>query len=99
MVSVQHNSSRQNLAEKLTSPRTFHLECMCEAEIKCLSRGWGLVLEDYLLRGINADIVSSKLSHRIFSRVLLKITAAFHHMMQYCSLTDRFINQFSLVAV
>lgn len=38
-VPVQQNGSRQNLAEEVTSPRTFHLECMCEAEMKSISQG------------------------------------------------------------
>lgn len=36
-VPVQQNCSRQNLAEELTSPRTFHLECTCEAEMKSIN--------------------------------------------------------------
>lgn len=38
-VPMQQNGSRQNLAEELASPRTFHLECMCEAEMKSISQG------------------------------------------------------------
>jgi len=101
-VPVQHNDSRQNLAEELISPRAFHLECVCEAEMKSISQGWGAALEGPLEKSVDVASDNSRLSSRIFSGVISKITIAFHNMMQSpldCSLTAGFINQFSSAAV
>lgn len=102
IVPMQQNSRRQNLVEKLTSPRTFHLECMCEAEMKSISQCWGAVLEGDLDWRVDVATDNSRLSSRIFSGVIFKITIAFHNMVQPsldCSLTAGFINQFFSAAI
>ena len=73
---VQQEGSRQKLVEELTSPRTFHLECMCEEEMKSIIKGCGATLEDSLERCGDVAPDNSRLSSvRSFPKLLeLSIT-------------------------
>lgn len=73
---VQQEGSRQKLVEELTSPRTFHLEYMCEEEMKNIIKGCGAALEDSLERCGDVATDNSRLSSvRSFPKLLeLSIT-------------------------
>lgn len=99
---VQQKRGRQNLAEELTAPRIFHLEYVCEAEIKSISQGWGAALESDIQSSVDVDTDNSKLSSKIFSGVISQIATAFYNIMSPplgCRPASGFINQFFSAAV
>lgn len=98
---MQQKARRQNLAEELITPRTFHLECICEAEIRSISQGWRAALENNMKSSADVSTDNSELSSKIFSGVIFKITTAFYNMTSLldCCLASGFINQFFSAAV
>lgn len=99
---VQQKRGRQNFAEELTAPRIFHLEYVCEAEIKSISQGWGAALESDIQSSVDVDTDNSKLSSKIFSGVISQIATAFYNIMSPplgCRPASGFINQFFSAAV
>lgn len=58
---VQQKARRQNLAEEQTAPISFHLECICEAEVKIISQDWGTALENYRKTSVDVTTGNSKL--------------------------------------
>lgn len=80
----------------------FHLECLCEAEIKSISQDRGGGLKSDIKGSVDVTTDKSELSSKIFSGVISQITTAFYNMtspLLDCSLASGFINQFFSVVV